>query len=62
MTQIYRKNTLVDIGVEHFPNFIKLKLADAMAHQITKDTKWAIDTISKLYERFNKDNCHITLI
>jgi tRNA nucleotidyltransferase (CCA-adding enzyme) len=25
-----------------------------MAHQITKDTKWAIDTISKLYERFDK--------
>ena len=48
------KNTLVDIGVEHFPDFIKLKLADAMAHQITKDTKWAIDTISKLYERFDK--------
>ncbi len=48
------KNVLVEIGVEHFPDFIKLKLADAMAHQITKDTKWAIDAISKLYERFDK--------
>lgn len=45
---------LADIGVCHFRDFIKLRLADAMAHRLTKDTKWAIDAIDAMYKRFDK--------
>ena len=48
------KRILNEIGIEHFVNYIKLKRADAIAHQISRDTKWAIDAISKIYDRFNK--------
>lgn len=48
------KSILVDIGVDNFQDYIKLRFADAMAHRLTKDTKWAIDAISKMLERFDK--------
>ena len=48
------KKTLNDIGIEHFLDFMKLKLADAYAHQLRKDTKWAIEVPDKVYERFAK--------
>ena len=48
------KSVVVDIGVDHFLDFMKLKLADAYAHQLSKDTKYAIDYPDKIYERFDK--------
>ena len=48
------KRVLADIGVEHFLDFMKLKTADAYAHQLQKDTKWAIEVPDKVYERFAK--------
>jgi len=48
------KRILADIGIEHFLDFMKLKLADAYAHQLRKDTKWAIEVPDKVYERFAK--------
>lgn len=48
------KTILADIGVEHFLDFMKLKLADAYAHQLSKNTKWAIEVSDKVYERFAK--------
>ena len=48
------KRVLNEIGVDKFTDFIKLKQADALAHQISRDTKWAIDTITKLYARYDK--------
>lgn len=48
------KNILVDIGKEHFLDFIKLRFADASAHKLTKDTKYAIDYIDKIKKRFNE--------
>ena len=46
------KNVLVDIGVDNFPTFIKLRMADAMAHCLIKDTCHAIRDIDKLYDRY----------
>lgn len=48
------KRTLADIGIEHFLDFMRLKLADAEAHQLRKDTKWAIEVPDKVYARFAK--------
>ena len=48
------KSVVVDIGVDNFIDFMKLKLADAYAHQLSKDTKWAIEVPDKVYERFAK--------
>lgn len=48
------KRILADIGIEHFLDFMRLKLADAYAHQLRKDTKWAIEVPDKVYERFAK--------
>lgn len=48
------KTVVVDIGVDNFLDFMKLKLADAYAHQLSKDTKWAIEVPDKVYERFAK--------
>ena len=47
------KTVLTDIGEENFLDFIKLKQADAMAHNLVKDTKFAIPYINTLYERYN---------
>ena len=48
------KKILVDIGKENFLEFMKLKVADAMAHELKKDTKYAIDYPDKIYKRFKK--------
>lgn len=48
------KKVLNDIGVEHFVDFMQLRVADSSAHQLTKDTKYAIDAIDKCYERYLK--------
>lgn len=48
------KQILVDIGKDNFLEFMKLKIADAMAHELSKDTKYAIDYPDKIYKRFNK--------
>ena len=32
---------------------MKLKIADAMAHELKKDTKYAIDYPDKIYKRFD---------
>lgn len=47
------KKILVDIGKENFLEFMKLKVADAMAHELKKDTKYAIDYPDKIYKRFD---------
>mgnify|MGYP003293469641 CR=1 FL=1 len=47
------KTILVDIGVDNFKDFAKLKFADASAHCLSKNTKYAVDYIDKLYERFS---------
>lgn len=48
------KQVVADIGVDNFPGLIKLKASDSAAHNITRDTKWSISYISKLYDRFSK--------
>lgn len=48
------KRYLADIGVDAFPDFIKLRIADASAHQIYKDTYYAVDSISTTYSRYIK--------
>lgn len=48
------KTVLVDIGIDNFKNFMQLKLADANAHCLTKDTKYAIEYPDKLYARYYK--------
>ena len=48
------KRIVADIGIEHFSDFMKLKLADTFAHNLMKDTKYAIDYPDKIYERFDK--------
>ena len=48
------KRYLADIGVDAFPDFIKLRIADASAHQIYKDTYYAVDSISTAYNRYIK--------
>ena len=50
------KRIVVDIGVDNFPDFIELRYADAFSHQLTnhltKGTKYVIDAIDKVKERF----------
>lgn len=46
------KKVLQDIGKENFLDFIKLKQADSNAHKLIKDTKYAIDYIDKLKQRY----------
>lgn len=46
------KKVLNDIGKENFLNFIKLRQADANAHRLIKDTKYAIGYIDKIKERY----------
>ena len=46
------KKVLVDIGKENFLDFIKLREADSNAHRLSKDTKYAIDYIDKIKERY----------
>ena len=46
------KRVVNDIGKENFPLFMKLRLADAMSHRLSQDTVYAIDAVSKCYDRF----------
>ena len=48
------KRFLVDIGLENFENYMQLRKSDAFAHRLSKDTKYAIDYISKIYDRFDR--------
>ena len=48
------KRILVDIGMDNFSDFIKLRFADSIAHKLLNDTKYAIDYIDALYARFDK--------
>ena len=48
------KRILVDIGIENFNDYMQLRKSDAFAHRLIKDTKYAIDYIDKIYERFDK--------
>ena len=48
------KRIVADIGINHFLDFMKLKLADAFAHKLSKDTKYAIYYPDKIYERYAK--------
>ena len=43
-----------DIGKDHFADFIELRAADAFAHNLTTDTKYAVDFTDKIKERFIK--------
>ena len=46
------KRVVNDIGKENFPLFMKLRLADAMSHRLSQGTIYAIDAVSKCYDRF----------
>lgn len=46
------KRVVNDIGKENFPLFMKLRLADAMSHRLSQGTAYAIDAVSKCYDRF----------
>lgn len=46
------KNMIVIIGEENFPNFLKLREADATAHKLAASTDFAIKAISVVKERF----------
>lgn len=48
------KRILVDIGLDNFDDYMQLRKSDAFAHRLSKDTKYAIDYISKIYERYDK--------
>lgn len=48
------KRILNEIGVENFLDYIELRKADTLAHRLLAGTKYAIDQISKLYERYDK--------
>lgn len=48
------KRFLADIGEQNFLTFMKLKYADAMAHALIKDVKYAVEYIDALYIRYNK--------
>lgn len=48
------KKVVNDIGEENFLDYIKLRRADALAHKLTKDAKFATTRISKLYDRYIK--------
>lgn len=48
------KKIVAKIGVEHFVDFIKLKFADASAHKLVTDTKYAVDTIDIIKQRFGE--------
>lgn len=48
------KKVLSDIGVNNFPNFIKLRYADSLAHRLINSTEYVIDAVDKVKERFIK--------
>ena len=48
------KRVLNDIGKENFPDFMKLRFADASSHRLSQSTCYAIDAISKCYDRYKE--------
>ena len=46
------KKMVVEIGKEHFLDFIKLRAADSFAHRLLMDTKFAVDFVDKVKARF----------
>lgn len=48
------KKVLSDIGIDNFPNFIKLRYADSLAHKLINSTEYVIDAVDKVKERFIK--------
>lgn len=48
------KAVVNEIGKDNFLNFIKLRAADAFAHRLLMDTKFAIDFPDIIKERFSK--------
>jgi len=48
------KAVVNEIGKENFPDFIKLRAADAFAHRLLMDTKFAVDFPDIVKERFIK--------
>ena len=48
------KRILNEIGVENFLDYMELRKADTLAHRLSAGTKYAIDQISKLYERYDR--------
>lgn len=46
------KKMVVEIGKDHFLDFIRLRVADGFAHRLLMDTKFAIDFPDKVKERF----------
>lgn len=48
------KRILVDIGINRFLDFMKIRIADSSAHSIILDQKYAVENISICYERYYK--------
>ena len=48
------KNVLVDIGVNNFKDYMQLRKSDAFAHRLAQSTKYAIDYLDDIWERFNR--------
>ncbi len=48
------KKVVNNIGKENFKDFMRLRFADAYSHKLSQSTKYVIDAIDKVYERFNK--------
>lgn len=48
------KKIVAEIGIDHFADFIKLRFADASAHRLIKDTKYAVDAIDIIKQRFGE--------
>ena len=48
------KQKIVEIGQEHFVDFLKLKEADAYAHALQASTSFAIDAVSTCKDRYVK--------
>lgn len=48
------KEMIVEIGEENFVNFLKLREADALAHNLSMSTNFAIDAVSICKDRYIK--------
>lgn len=47
------KNFLVDIGLENFDDYMKLRMSDAYAHRLTNDMKYAVYYLNDLWKRYD---------
>lgn len=48
------KKVLVDIGIDNFSDYMKLRMSDAFAHRLSQSTYYAIDYIDAIWKRFDK--------